>query len=212
MKWHAALLMLWIGLPSAMPSTLGANAVAAARTFLAMLDARQFEVVRLELTPATWSKWSNLPSAPGYRELRNGIPMGELNKRQQDAALGLVETVLSPAGYRKVLDILNAEEVRMRAIAGAPEHEGDGLFRYGEFQFAVLGEPSMSQPWMIQMGGHHLGLNITIVGDAIELAPLHTGTEPFEYKRQGHAIRPLGNEHDKALALMNALNEGNENW
>ena len=34
---------------------------------------------------------------------------------------------------------------------------------------------STTEPWMIQFGGHHLGLNITLVGDKHTLAPSHTG-------------------------------------
>jgi hypothetical protein len=33
-----------------------------------------------------------------------------------------------------------------------------------EYYLAILGEPSATQPWMIQFGGHHLAINMTIVG------------------------------------------------
>ena len=37
------------------------------------------------------------------------------------------------------------------------------------------------------------------------LAPTHTGTQPASYSVDGKTIRPLGDENDKAFALVNAL-------
>jgi hypothetical protein len=60
---------------------------------------------------------------------------------------------------------------------------------------------------MIQFGGHHLGLNITLAGDNGTLAPSHTGAQPARYQFEGKTIRPLGNEVDKAFALLTSLDE-----
>ena len=59
---------------------------------------------------------------------------------------------------------------------------------------------------MIQFGGHHLGINITLVGGQHTLTPSHTGAQPATYSLNGQTIRPLGKETDKAFALINALN------
>jgi hypothetical protein len=58
---------------------------------------------------------------------------------------------------------------------------------------------------MLQFGGHHLGINLTIAGSRATLAPSHTGARPASYTFEGRTIRPLGNENDKAFALMAAL-------
>jgi hypothetical protein len=58
---------------------------------------------------------------------------------------------------------------------------------------------------MIQFGGHHLAVNVTLAGTANILAPTHTGTQPATYTMAGRTIRPLGDENDKAFALINAL-------
>ncbi len=192
--------------PASAASEVTEKTVAAARSFLGMLSEQQLSVVKLDLNKTSRSKWSNLPSAPGYRNLRNGIPMGELNTAQQNAALALVAAILSPLGYQKVLDILNAEEIRTSSIAPS-SLASPTRFKTAEFQFAVLGEPSLSEPWMIQFGGHHLALNITIMGSESTLTPLHTGTEPIAYDLNGQIVRPLGREHDKAFALIGTLSE-----
>jgi hypothetical protein len=60
---------------------------------------------------------------------------------------------------------------------------------------------------MLQFGGHHLALNITIAGEHGVLTPTLTGAQPALYTINGKIVRPLGQENDKALALLNALNE-----
>ena len=58
---------------------------------------------------------------------------------------------------------------------------------------------------MMQFGGHHLAINVTLAGRENVLTPTHTGTQPASYSVDGRTIRPLGDENDKAFALVNAL-------
>ena len=58
---------------------------------------------------------------------------------------------------------------------------------------------------MIQFGGHHLAINVTLAGRQNVLTPTHTGTQPATFTLNGRTIRPLGDENDKAFALLNAL-------
>jgi hypothetical protein len=60
---------------------------------------------------------------------------------------------------------------------------------------------------MLQFGGHHLALNITIAGERGILTPSLTGAQPAVYEFNGKTVRPLGQESDKGLALLNALDE-----
>jgi Protein of unknown function (DUF3500) len=70
-----------------------------------------------------------------------------------------------------------------------------------------LGTPSEKNPWMLQFGGHHLALNITMAGERGVLTPTLTGAQPALYTMGGKTVRPLGAESDKALALLNGLDE-----
>jgi hypothetical protein len=70
---------------------------------------------------------------------------------------------------------------------------------------AILGAPSPTGRWILQFGGHHLAINVTIVGADTVLTPSHTGAQPAAYQLNGETIRPLGQENDKAFALMQAL-------
>ncbi len=73
------------------------------------------------------------------------------------------------------------------------------------YYFSILGMPSETEPWMLQFGGHHLALNVTIVGAENVLTPSLTAAQPALFTQNGKTIRPLGQESDKALALLKAL-------
>ncbi len=61
---------------------------------------------------------------------------------------------------------------------------------------------------MLQFVGHHLALNVTIVGIDGILTPSLTAAQPAKYTVDGKtAACPLGAENDKAFALINALDE-----
>ena len=74
-----------------------------------------------------------------------------------------------------------------------------------EYYISFLGQPSATEPWMIQFGGHHLAINITLAGAQGTLAPSHTGAQPAIYELEGKSVRPLGREVDKAFKLMSSL-------
>jgi hypothetical protein len=79
------------------------------------------------------------------------------------------------------------------------------MFGSDLYYISFLGKPSTTQPWMLQFGGHHLALNITIAGNKGVMTPSLTGAQPATFKVNGQTIRPLGRESDKALALLQSL-------
>jgi hypothetical protein len=60
---------------------------------------------------------------------------------------------------------------------------------------------------MVQFGGHHLGVNVTVVGKTFVLTPSHTGAQPALFKRGDTEVRPLGRESDAAYKLIAAFDE-----
>ena len=84
---------------------------------------------------------------------------------------------------------------------------GKAMFGKDLYFFSILGTPSEKTPWMLQFGGHHLALNITIAGERGVLTPSLIGAQPALYTANGTTIRPLGGESDKAFALLNALDD-----
>ena len=180
------------------PASPATGEIAAAATkFLASLDEAQRGKVVFDFKDnAQRGRWSNLPTS---FIKRGGLRLGDLTKPQRDAAMVLLAAALSPRGYEKVLQITESDEVLKRSSGGT-------LFGRDNYYVSFLGRPSTTEPWMIQFGGHHLGLNITLVGAEGTLAPSHTGAQPAIYELEGKAVRPLGREADKAFALISSLN------
>jgi Protein of unknown function (DUF3500) len=90
---------------------------------------------------------------------------------------------------------------------GGPGGSGGDMFGSSLYYISFLGTPSINQPWMLQFGGHHLALNITIAGSNGVLTPTLTGAQPASFQSNGKTIRPLGRESDKALAFLQSLDE-----
>ena len=205
--------------------------VRAANGFLSTLSADQRQKVMYSFDDATQrARWSNFPTGV---VARGGISLKQMSAAQQEATMKLLATVLSPMGVEKVNEIREADD-DFKANGskrgpggghrpGGPPPDGQGgpppgfggpggrlpgggdLFGSDLYFISFLGTPSTTQPWMLQFGGHHLALNITIAGSRGVLTPTLTGAQPALFKLNGKTIRPVGRESDKALALLQAL-------
>ena len=178
-----------------------ARIVASAQALLGALDEADRSKVQFPFDSPQKARWSNLPTGMFKRE---GLRLGDLAPAPRAAAMALLSTAFSPAGYRKVVEIMRGDEM-LRPPAGAPPRGGGVIFGEDEYYLALLGVPSVSAPWMLQFGGHHLAINLTLVGRRGTLAPSHTAAQPASYSFEGRTIRPLGNENDRAFALMATL-------
>ena len=141
--------------------------------------------------------WSNYPVSDVPRP---GLTLGSLSATQREAAMHLLQVLLSPKGYRKVLEIMGSDQAL--SDSGTPFSSGTAYYTIG-----IFGSPSIAAPWMLQYGGHHLALNITIAGDHGVITPTLTGAQPSLYTSNGRTVRALAEENDKAFALLDTLNE-----
>ncbi|MBV8819790.1 MAG: DUF3500 domain-containing protein [Acidobacteriaceae bacterium] len=141
--------------------------------------------------------WSNFPVSDVPRP---GLTLGSLSSAQRDAVTHVLKVALSPIGYQKVIEIMGADQ----ALSEQGEPFAAGIDTY---TLGVFGQPSVTTPWMLEYGGHHLGLNITMQGENGVITPTLTGAQPAVYKSNSKTIRALAQENDKAFALLNALDE-----
>jgi hypothetical protein len=206
----AFLLLFPVAAGSQQTAAVTARVVQAANAFLATLSAAERTKCTFDFASKQRTGWSNLPSGIFQR---NGLRFGDLTSRQREAALALVAAALSGDGYRKVTDIMNGDEVLKNAGGGRTGGRQGGAGRGGgvrfgldEYYIALLGSPSASTAWMIQFGGHHLAINVTVVGSNTVMTPSLPAAQPAKYTLNGQTIRPLGHENDKGFALINALN------
>jgi hypothetical protein len=179
--------------------TATARIVNAANTFLATLDANQRQKVLFAFDDQKQrANWSNLPTSFVPRA---GVSLKELNPAQRSAAMALVSSALSPRGFEKLQQIMEGDEVLKSNERSNP------IFGKDLYYISILGKPSDKDPWILQFGGHHLALNITMAGERGVLTPTLTGAQPALYTMNGKTVRPLGQESDKAVVLLNALDD-----
>jgi len=200
--------------------------VRSADSFLATLtQAQRQQVLYAFDDQAQRTRWSNFPAGVVRR---GGISLKQMSPAQREAAMQLLAVVLSPTGLQKVNEIRQADDDfkvngskrgplgnggppggpgASGSAGGKPAFSSDDLFGSDLYYLSILGKPSATQPWMLQFGGHHLALNITIAGDQGVLTPSLTGAQPAVFTLNGKTVRPLGRESDKALALLQSLNE-----
>jgi len=190
---------------SATPNTQAdatARIVAAAQAVVATLDEGGRATVQFPFDGPQKARWSNLPS-PMFQ--RTGLRMADLTPAQRASVMALLRAALSQDGYRKVGEIMRGDEV-LRKTQGS----GGRGPAFGEDQYyvAFVGTPSATTPWMLQFGGHHLAINLTMGGSQATMAPSLPAAQPASYTVEGRTVRPLGKENDKAFALINALDAG----
>ncbi len=190
-----------------------AQVVAATEAFLGTLDDAQREQASFAFDDELKeSNWSNLP-APLVE--RSGVALGDMTEEQQQAALGILEAALSEEGYQKTVGIMVSDQVLAGEGGG-----GDLQFGIDRYVVTIFGTPSETEPWMLQFGGHHLALNLTVSGEDNVLTPSFTGVQPSEYTLDQagdlpafvpagllptSTVRPMGDENDLAFELINAL-------
>jgi len=231
LRTNAAVAAIWLSLITVSAQTTTARIVRAANTFLSTLTEKQRQSVLFAFDDEQQrARWSNLPT--GFIP-RGGISLKEMNPTQRSAAMALVAAALSPKGFEKVQQIMEGDEVLRKTDTGPggppggnrgnrPPPGGNGpppgagnrppmgdgqMFGKDLYYISILGTPSEKTPWMLQFGGHHLALNITIAGERGILTPTLTGAQPALYTFDGKTVRPLGPESDKGFALLQALDD-----
>ena len=177
-----------------------ARIVTAAQAVVSSVDAATRAKLVFPFDSPQKTNWSNLPS--GIYQ-RNSVKLGDLTASQQAAVMKLLSVALSADGFRKAVDVMNGDEVLKR---GATAGRGPA-FGKDEFFIAFIGTPSTTTPWMLQFGGHHLAVNLTMAGSQASMTPSLPAAQPATFAWEGRTVRPLGDENDKGFALINALDD-----
>jgi hypothetical protein len=141
--------------------------------------------------------WSNYPVSDVPRP---GLKLGSLTMPQREAAMKMLQALLSTKGYEKVLQIMGSDQ----ALADGGTNFASGKDAY---TLAIFGTPNEKTPWMVEFNGHHLGLNVVIAGSQGALTPTLTGAQPSVYQSSGKTVRVLAEENDKAFDLLHTMDE-----
>ena len=172
-----------------------AAVVAAAQAFQATLTTAQQTTLTVALTTGNADNWSNLPCGA---QCRNGLQFGSLSAAQQAAALVVADAALSDAGYGTLQGIRAADEY-LGQNGGGNGYDSDIYF------IAFVGTPSTTDPWILQLGGHHLAINIGYEGSVSSPTPFFVGVEPLSFTLNGTTYAPMQERAATTTGLLDAL-------
>jgi len=171
--------------------------VAAADSFLKTLDQQQLTKVKHKIDSPERRLWTNLP----VRAKDGGLRLGHMKQKQAEAACDLMARILSQQGYEKVINVMLADDQLLK--------NGQPRMGFGteNFAFVVFGKPHLTDPWAVQIDGHHVGINVSINAEAVTISPSFIGTQPHVFEIGSKNFRPLKSETEGAYALLNSLSD-----
>lgn len=170
---------------------------AAARAFLASLDAGQKAKAQFEFDADARQDWQFVPLE------RKGLALKAMNARQRQLALELLASGMSSHGYNKATNIISLEPV-LAEMEGAGRRFPRDPDLYHVF---IFGQPDPQGTWGWRFEGHHLSASFTIVkGQFFASTPSFMGSNPAEVRvgsRKG--VRVLAGEEELARGLIKML-------
>ncbi|MBT5325954.1 MAG: DUF3500 domain-containing protein [Gemmatimonadetes bacterium] len=170
----------------------------AASNFLAGLDATGQQKALIDFADTVEREnWHYIPRD------RAGLPLKEMDEKQQQLAHALVATGVSAQGYEKLSTIMSLEPILAELEGGGRRFPRDPELYY----VSVFGEPGTDAPWGWRFEGHHISLNYTLVkGRMLGPTPLFFGSNPGEVRHgEQTGLRALKEEEDLGRQLLHAL-------
>lgn len=146
-------------------------------------------------------RWFYTPTDHG------GLTVHQQRPVQQRAAMKLVATGLSMAGYVTVATTMGLENVLDRVEGFVTRFDRQRGRDPGLYYLRVFGEPAGDSPWGWRFGGHHVSLNNLVVdGRLVSTTPCFMGADPASAPLLGGTVnRPLARVEDLARELVRSL-------
>ena len=146
-------------------------------------------------------RWFYTPTDHG------GLTLHQQRPAQQRAAMKLVASGLSTAGYVTVATTMGLENVLDQAEGFVTLFDRERGRDPGLYYLRVFGEPGADRTWGWRFGGHHVSLNNLVVdGVLVSTTPCFMGADPASSPLLGGAVnRPLARVEDLARELVDSL-------
>lgn len=186
-------------------ATAGSTMIQSANAFLDTLNEQQKSIALLAYDNQTRTDWHFIP-----KPTRKGLVIREMNPAQKAAALRLVRSALSEAGYEKTRQIMLLEAVLLELEGPASKGRRDPE----KYYVTLFGKPSDQDAWGFSFEGHHLSLNFVVEGGKIvDSTPQFFAANPATIMNDVDAelkkgTRVLRDEEQIAFDLINALQTG----
>lgn len=175
----------------------------AAIHFLESLSPELREQVSFSMDDKERKAWSNLPATSFKRE---GVSFNEMSPEQRSKAHQLLQSTLSSQGYLKTTGIMHLDEI-LRSLAAVRRPNNTPMFGHDLYWIGIFGNPKRDDAWGWQLDGHHLALNITIVGDEVSVRPAFMGSDPARLPEGVYSgWNVQGAEDEKGKKLFKSLN------
>ncbi|MFG0262970.1 MAG: DUF3500 domain-containing protein [Novipirellula sp. JB048] len=201
----SASLGLLIGMKVADPPGIQLKRFADA--FLETLDESQVALAVQAYDSPERVDWHFVPLAT-----RKGLVLKDMNSAQRTAALRLLRSALSEAGYGKASKIMWLEGVLRQLEGPGSESRRDPQ----KYYVTIFGTPSETEPWGLSFEGHHLSLNFSCRdGKLVNSAPQFFAANPAKIMSDvegplGKGTRVLSREEDLGFELVNSLDEAQQ--
>jgi len=183
--------------------------------FLKTLNQDELQQIIIQFEDSLRTKWTNLPVGLAKR---SGLRYGQLSEESKIKFHHLLATIFSSQGYLKVTSIMNLDDI-LNIIYEAMYDKNlisdeDYLqiralnWNYNNYFISIWDTPNNTNPWGLKFEGHHISINVSMIGDKYSVTPLFLGTDPAEVNLGKYAgLRVLSKEEDYGLRLINLLSD-----
>ncbi|MEM7030505.1 MAG: DUF3500 domain-containing protein [Chloroflexota bacterium] len=172
------------------------SGITATETAQALIDTIGAANFVYELDAVQRYTWSVLP-VPVVERPDQGARLGDLNAEAKTLLCTLVDATLSDSGVEIVYGSMSSDEV-----LGATVNRRDREYTKDNYWVSIFGDPFNDAMWAYQIEGHHLGINVAVLGDDIMVGPNLYGGYPL-FDEDGTLF--LVDQERLALAFSAAL-------
>ncbi|MEP6628892.1 MAG: DUF3500 domain-containing protein [Lapillicoccus sp.] len=170
----------------------------AAVAFVAALDPAGRQAALSPFDTDDRREWTYLPGP------RPGVAVEDLDDSARTALDALLDATLSAAGALRTRAVMELDDV-LRDLERGRGKGGWERRSSGRYWVRVLGSPTEAL-WAWHLGGHHVAIHATVVGDSLALTPCFLGANPAVVPSGPHAgMQVLREEEALARDLLGAL-------
>ncbi|MDH4021535.1 MAG: DUF3500 domain-containing protein [Gammaproteobacteria bacterium] len=184
-----------------------------ARAWLVGLDAEQRKKAQWPFDEKLRKTWLFVNNNSAVYVRKEGLAFADMTDAQRIAGHALIACALSSQGYGKAAGVMRVSDIHrglndptLNALRenrpGMPSVQIGATW----YWLAIFGEPSATEPWQVQLEGHHLVLNFTFVGNEISVTPTMFGARPATVESGPYSgWNVLTFEKKRGLDLLDAL-------
>ncbi|MFK7924144.1 MAG: DUF3500 domain-containing protein [Bacteroidia bacterium] len=185
------------------------------QALLSSMSEEQVAIVQRPFDDPARTAWTNLPVGMAKRP---GLRLGDLSPESKIAFHELLIAIFSSQGYLKATSIMKLDDVLNESYQIAFDNGQinekrlnrikDLDWDYENYFLTIWGKPDSKEPWGIKFGGHHMSINLSVVGQEVSLSPLFLGTDPAEVRDTKYAgLRVMSKEEDYGFLLIHSLSD-----